>query len=171
MVSTLNNPTGTAVANAAIVPAGTNGAIATYASNDTELIVDINGYFAAPLQDGQIGLSLYPVTPCRAFDSRNNNGQPFRDMRVVDIVDSPCAPSVNAQAYVLNATVVPANGPMPYLSLWPDGQNMPLVSTLNAYDGMVTSNMAIVPTMNGSIDAYAAGLTHLILDISGYFAP
>lgn len=35
----------------------------------------------------------------------------------------------------------------------------------------VTSNMAIVPNMDGSIDAYAAGLTQLILDISGYFAP
>jgi len=28
-----------------------------------------------------------------------------------------------------------------------------------------------VPTNNGSIDAYAAGLTQLRLDISGYFAP
>ena len=44
----------------------------------------------------------------------------------------------------------------------------PSVSTLNAYDGFITSNMAIVPTDNGSIDAYAAGLTQLILDISGY---
>ena len=52
-----------------------------------------------------------------------------------------------------------------------DGQPQPMVSTLNAYDGFVTSNMAIVPTTNGSIDAYAAGLTQLILDISGYFAP
>ena len=33
--------------------------------------------------------------------------------------------------------------------------------------GLVTSNMAIVPTTNGSSDAYADGLTHLILDISG----
>jgi hypothetical protein len=31
--------------------------------------------------------------------------------------------------------------------------------------------MAIVPTTNGSIDAYADGLTQLILDISSYFAP
>jgi hypothetical protein len=31
--------------------------------------------------------------------------------------------------------------------------------------------MAIVPTTNGSIDAYAYALTQLILDISGYFAP
>jgi hypothetical protein len=54
--------------------------------------------------------------------------------------------------------------------LWPDGQQQPVVSTLNAYDGFITSNMAIVPTTNGSIDAYAAGLTQLILDISGYFA-
>ena len=46
-----------------------------------------------------------------------------------------------------------------------------MVSTLNALDGAVTSNMAIVPTSNGWIDAYAAGLTQLLLDISSYFAP
>ena len=45
------------------------------------------------------------------------------------------------------------------------------VSTLNADDGAVTSNMAIVPTNNGLVDAYANGTTNLILDISGYFAP
>jgi hypothetical protein len=31
--------------------------------------------------------------------------------------------------------------------------------------------MAIVPTANGSVAAYASGLTYLILDIFGYFAP
>ena len=48
---------------------------------------------------------------------------------------------------------------------------MPVVSTLNAYDGFTTSNLAIVPTTDGSINAYADGLTHLFLDISSYFAP
>lgn len=48
---------------------------------------------------------------------------------------------------------------------------MPIVSTLNAYDEYITSNLAIVPNQDGSIEAYAAGLTQLILDISGYFAP
>jgi len=66
--------------------------------------------------------------------------------------------------------VVPS-GSMPFLTLWPHGEDQPGVSTLNAQDGFVTSNMAIVPTNDGSIDAYAAGLTQLILDISGYFAP
>ena len=166
-VSTLNNPTATVVANAAIVPAGTGGGIATYAFNDTDLIVDINGYFSAPAQNG---LSLYPVTPCRVYDSRNNGGQPFHGERTVNVVGSPCAPSVNAQAYVLNATVVPS-GFLNYLTLWPDGETQPVVSTLNANDGLVTSNMAIVPNMDGSTDAYASDPTQLILDISGYFAP
>ena len=49
-VSTLNDssPTGGAVANAAIVPAGTSGAIQMVAGNITDVIIDINGYYAAP---------------------------------------------------------------------------------------------------------------------------
>jgi hypothetical protein len=167
VVSTLNDDTGTVVANAAIVPAGSENATAFYAhSNSTNLLVDIDGYFAAP---GTGGLSLYPVAPCRVLDTRQSGGQ-FIDEKTVNVVGSPCAPPANAAAYVFNATVVPP-GSMPYLTLWPDGEQQPVVSTLNAYDGFITSNMAIVPTNNGSIDAYAAGLTQLILDISGYFAP
>jgi hypothetical protein len=168
-VSTLNNPTATVVANAAIVPAGSDGGISVFAYDDTDMIADINGYFGPA---GQGGYSFYPAAPCRAYDSRNNNGQPFQGTKVVNIAGSPCAPPATARGYVFNATVVPDHGHrMGYLTLWPDGDNMPLVSTLNAYDGLVTSNMAIVPNDNGSIDAYADGLTHLILDISGYFAP
>jgi hypothetical protein len=88
----------------------------------------------------------------------------------MNVVDSACAPPSSAQAYIFNATVVPL-GQMSYLTLWADGQPRPGVSTLIAYDGSITSTMAIVPTTNGSIDAYAAGLTQLVLDISGYFAP
>ena len=168
VVSTLNDPTGTVVANAAIVPAGGSNGTAFYAhDNPTNLLVDVNGYFA-PVGTG--GYSLYPVAPCRVLDTRNNHGQPFQGPKTVTVEGSACAPPSSATAYVFNATVVPP-GQMPYLTLWPDGENQPTVSTLNAYDGFITSNMAIVPTNNGSIDAYAAGLTHLILDLSGYFAP
>ena len=58
-----------------------------------------------------------------------------------------------------------------FLTLRADGQSQPVTSTFNAIDGAITSNMAIVPTTNGSIDAYAKSLTQLILDIVGYFAP
>jgi DNA-binding beta-propeller fold protein YncE len=167
VVSTLNNPTGTTVANAAIVPAGTGGGITVYPSQDTDLVVDINGYFASP---GQGGLSYYPSYPCRVIDTRENNGRPFQGELTVNVVGSACAPPPNTQAFIFNATVVPP-GPLGYLTLWADGSGQPLVSTLNAADGSIASNMAIVPTANGSIDAYASALTQLILDLSGYFAP
>jgi hypothetical protein len=66
--------------------------------------------------------------------------------------------------------VVPS-GNLGYLTLWPDGGTRPTASTLNAPDGAITSNMAIVPTSNGKVDAYASGTTQLVLDISSYFAP
>jgi len=43
--STLNSFDGKIVANAALIPAGPSGAINVYATDATDLIVDINGYF------------------------------------------------------------------------------------------------------------------------------
>ncbi len=88
----------------------------------------------------------------------------------MNVTASACSVPSTAQAFVLNATVVPSSG-LGWLRLWPDGQPQPGTATLNAYDGAVTSNMAIAPTTNGSIDAYASNPTYLILDIFGYFAP
>jgi len=168
-VSTLNNPTATVVANAAIVPAAANGDVSVFTYNSTDVIIDVNGYFAPP---GTGGYSFYPAAPCRVLDTRGvGNGQPFSGTLSppVDVPASPCG-SPQAQGYVFNATVVPSPT-LGYLTLWPDTEMQPTVSTLNAYDGFVTSNMAIVPDVNGNIDAYAQGTTQLILDISGYFAP
>jgi len=169
VVSTLNNPTATEVANAAIVAAGTGGNIEVYAYDRTDLILDVAGYFATPSSGG---LSMYTLSPCRVIDTRDNHGQPFTHTLSppVNVVSSPCALPSAAKAYVLNATVVPT-GSLGYLTLWPNGELMPLASTLNASDHFITSNLAIVPTNDGIINAYADGLTHLILDISGYFAP
>ena len=166
LVSTLNSYNGGVVANAAIVPAGTSGQVSVYVSDASDVVMDINGYFAPP---GTGGLSLYTVPACRALDSRTGSGA-FKGVLVANIEGSTCAPPSTAQAYVLNATVVP-QVTLGYLTLWPDGGTQPLVSTLNSYDGAVTSNMAIVPTSNGSIDAYSTDSTNLILDISSFFAP
>jgi len=59
------------------------------------------------------------------------------------------------------------------LTLWPQTAAQPLVSTLNAVDGAVTSNMSAVPSggLNAGISAFTTNNTHLILDMSGYFAP
>jgi hypothetical protein len=86
------------------------------------------------------------------------------------VLSSSCNIPSTAKAYSLNVTAVP-HKTLGYLSTWPTGQSQPLVSTLNAYDADITSNMAIVPTNNGDIDAYSSGPGNLILDLSSYFAP
>ena len=54
----------------------------------------------------------------------------------------------------------------------PAGQAQPLVSTLNAFDGSVTSNAAILPAgTGGAIRAFVTNPADLILDLNGYFAP
>jgi hypothetical protein len=166
-VSTLNDPTGTNVANAALVPAGTQGEIATYVTDATDLLIDVDGYFGPA---GSGGLSFYALTPCRVIDTRSGGGQPFSGEKTISVQDSPCGPPASSEGYVFNATAIP-HGALSFLTLWPDGEPQPTVSTLNAKDGAITSNMAIVPNSNGKTDAWAQGSTQLILDISGYFAP
>jgi hypothetical protein len=165
-VSTLNASTGAITANAAIVPAGNSGDISVFVSDDSDVILDVNGFFADPAADG---LSLYATTPCRILDTRSVAGV-FKGVLDVAVKSSVCPPPTNAQADVLNATVVPT-GTLGYLSLYPSGEAQPPVSTLNAGDGAVTSNLAIVPTINGGITAFSSSSTQLIVDSSGYFAP
>jgi len=175
LASTLNAVTGTVVANAAILQAGTAGAFNAYATEQTQMIIDLNGYFAPPGAAG--ALAFYPLQPCRVFDTRNAVGAfggpaLVRDsVRDFAVPASSCNVPATAQAYVTNATVVPS-GVFGFLTMFPGGQAQPVVSTLNAIDGALTSNAAIVPAgTNGVIRVYTSDATHMLLDVSGYFAP
>ncbi len=68
VVSTMNSGDGRIKANAAIVPAGTNGAVSVFVTDTTNVILDIDGYFTAP---GSGTYQFYPLTPCRLVDTRN----------------------------------------------------------------------------------------------------
>ncbi|MFN0166340.1 MAG: SBBP repeat-containing protein [Bryobacteraceae bacterium] len=174
LVSTLNSFQGKIVANAALVPSGTNGAINAFVTNPTEVILDINGYFAPPSAGG---LSFYAATPCRVVDTRLANG-PFGGpileggtSRSFLISQSACGIPATAEAFSLNVTVVPTGG-LSYLTAWPSGFAQPLVSTLNSFDGSIVANAAIVPAgAFGGVNVFVTDRTHVILDINGYFAP
>ncbi len=105
LVSTLNATTGAVTANAAIVPAGTNGDISVFVTQASDLVIDVNGYFAPP---GAGGLSLHNLTPCRVLDTRNPAGSlPFNGAKDLNVAAASCGALATAQAYVVNATVVP----------------------------------------------------------------
>jgi len=175
--TTLNSPNGAVVGNAAIVTAGTSGAISLLASNKTDVVIDINGYFAPPTPQG---LAFYPVTPCRVADTRTGSGfsKGFGSPSLVGggtrnfaVQSSNCGIPSTAEAYSMRMTVV-APGPLGYLTTWPAGQPMPVVATLNALGGGVIGNQAIVPAgAKGAISVFVTNNTDLVIDINGYFGP
>ena len=176
LVSTLNSIDGRIKANAALVAAGTGGAVSVTATNPAELVLDISGYFVDAGADSA-ALAFYPVTQCRVADTRNSTGVlggpmlAANGVRTLPVPISSCGIPTSARAYSINATVVPS-GPLDYLTLWPAGQAQPLVSTLNAPTGAIVANAAIVQAgSDGAINAFAPSATHLVVDINGYFAP
>lgn len=166
IAAALNAPTGTVTANAAILPAGSGGSIDVFASNDSDLVIDINGYFAPPTTGG---LSFYGYQPCRALDTRLPAGTaPFSGGAIIN--DLVCGASSSAQVFVVNATVVPSAA-LGYITLWGPSAVLPLTSTLNASDGAITGNLAIVSTRYNGINVFASNPTQLIVDFFGFFAP
>ena len=172
-VSVLNSD-GRIKANAAIVPAGSNGAVSVFVTDPANVILDINGYFV-PASD-VTALAFYPLPPCRIVDTRNTTGPLGGPLisggsyRTFPLLMSSCGLPSNAQAYALNFTALPKTS-LGYLTVWPAGQSQPVVSTLNATTGEVTANAAIVPAGSaGDISVFASHDTGLIIDVNGYFA-
>jgi hypothetical protein len=177
---TLRSPDGQIVANSAIVASGA-GAINIFTSNDTDMLLDISGYFTDAIPGGE-NLVYYPLSPCRVIETRTayrpetgQFGPPSMaagSTRRFRFPQSPhCSIPPGASAYSMTLTVVPPQ-PLSYMTLWPAGAAQPNVSSINSFAGRVLANNTIVPAgADGSIDVFAAGQTDFIVDINGYFAP
>jgi len=170
-VSTLNSQNGQILANAAIVSAGTTGATDVYVSDASDVVIDVNGYFAAP----NSGFAFYPLTPCRVVDTRGPTGplggpiMSAGQTRTFQLPSGACNIPGSAQAYALNITALPTST-LTYLTAWPAGQAQPYTSTLNSLDGRIVANSAIVSAGNGT-DVYVSDQSNVAIDINGYFAP
>jgi hypothetical protein len=177
-VSSINSPQARVLANSTVIPAGTDGAIDILAYDNTDVVVDINGYFAP--DDGKTGLYYFPTNPCRVVDTTSaafgaSLGPPRladESSRTFPLRSSTCLiiPE-SVKAYAINMTALPNNSPMPFLTAWPTGAPRPNASQLNAFDGQIVSNAAIVPAGTaGSIDVFAYRQTDLVIELSGYFS-
>ncbi len=176
LASTLNSLDGRIKANAAIVPAGYQGGVSMYASNSTNVVVDVNGYFE-PVSGSTY--AFYPLPPCRVADTRHSTyppglGPPYlhggqgRDFPILDA--TTCNIPSSAVAYSLNFSVVP-HGPLGYLTVWPTGEIRPTVSTLSDIPAQIIANAAIVVAgTSGEVSVYPSNDTDVIIDINGYFA-
>ena len=164
--STLNSTDGKVKSNAAITAAGT-GKISAYASEDTDLILDVEGYF---VPTGTAGSSTYhPITACRAVTGGAVTATTVATFPLAGTSGCPSLPK-GATAYALNLTVTT---PINVLHAAAGGTTPGMATaTLNGYEPGATANAAFVMAGSdpgGSISVSASGSGSLIVDVEGYF--
>jgi hypothetical protein len=169
--SSLNAVRNTPVATMVIVPVGADGKVDLFngSPGTTDLIADVAGYFS-----GGSAANYVPVTPYRAFDTRQTAAAPPR-AAVTETVTRPDGVEngvENAQALVLNTTVAdPVEGGAGMTFGADDPQ--PAASSLNWVAGQVVSNLTM-PRADGSRRVKffndSDGSTDVVGDVLGYYS-
>lgn len=153
-----------------------DGAFNIYAVHNTDVVVDVTGYFAPPAPNG---LYFHPLpAPVRLLETRAGfsgcvtpGAALLLDTDTLLQARTPCTgiPSA-ARAIVGNATTVnPRLGS--YITLYPANVARPFVATSNFYQGQTVNGpftVGLAPT--GEFLLYTTVTTDLVVDVLGYYS-
>jgi len=120
--------------------------------------------------------SYVAVTPARLTDTRPNSGQTNAGKAIAAgatltvQVTGKGNVATGASAAVLNVTAVDPTA-AGFLTVFPSGTTMPVVSNLNFTPGAVVANLVTVPvSASGAVSIYnSAGSTNVVVDVDGYY--
>lgn len=141
------------------------GEVCIYSLARSDLIVDLAGWWSPGPN------RLQTITPVRADDSRLTNPAPLsaRTVRAVPLAGSFIP--ADATAALINLTVTEP-GSFGFLTAYPCGTEPPLASNLNFVPGESRAVSAIVGIgETGAICVYSNTSYHVVIDVSGYYAP
>ena len=121
-------------------------------------------------------LVFYTLDPCRVFDSRDD-GVPLVSGQPITIAAGTCGIPAEARALAANLTVVSptATGK---LNLYPGNYPPPPTAETSFKAGVTRATEVIVglssagpPTLAARAELDDSGTLHMVVDVSGYFAP
>jgi hypothetical protein len=172
LASNLNLPAGATRPNLVVVAVGANGQVSLFNNaGSLHLLADVVGYFAPDATGG-----LYTgITPKRVVDSRDGTGTAIgpwgaSETRELTVTGGLTTVPADATGVILNVT---ATGPSAstHLTVWPEGEDMPLASNLNVAPGSTVANLVMAkvgPT--GEVQLFNnSGSAHVIVDVVGYY--
>jgi hypothetical protein len=184
--SNVNMSPGLVVANRVMVPLGAGGQIQVYASNRTDVVIDLAGYYTAAGGSGaQFEAEPAPVRVCDTrpgnpshlsgsaaqCDGTNNGGETLSTGSVLTVnVAGAFNVPAGAAAVVLNVTGVSPSAASTYLTVYPGGSR-PTASDINLTKGAVVPNLVVAtvsPSGTVSIFNYA-GSTNVVVDVAGWY--
>ncbi len=155
-----------------------DGAFKIFVSSNTDLVVDVTGYYAPPSAGG---LYFHPLPkPIRLLETRQGltgcqvagtplQGATTRTQSGITTCDGVTIPT-GAQALVGNATTTNSAG-SGYLTLYPADAAQPFASSSNFAAGINrNAPFTVGLSLNGEFNIYTAQTTDLIIDVIGYFS-
>ncbi len=173
LASNLNFTTGQTVPNLVIVKLSPAGTIKIYNNAGyVHVILDVAGWF-----EPGAGTHFRGLTPGRILDTRTGTGGylgkvPPGSEVSLKITGAGGVPLTGVSAVALNVTVTQPTA-IGFLTLYPSGTPMPVVSNLNFKAGHTVPNAVIVKVgTDGYIRIFnSSGSTHVVVDVAGWFEP
>jgi hypothetical protein len=151
--SNLNVTAGRDVAASATVALG-NGELCVFTSVATDIVVDLQALH------GATGAAVISTDPTRITDTRTSHRLPAGESLPVQL-DSASA------AVIVNLTAVEPAG-RGFLTLYPCGSTVPIVSNVNVVAGAIVANRAVVSTGGSNqFCVFSSVDTDLVLDVEG----
>ena len=163
------------VPNGVIAPIGSGGKVCFYSMSETDLIVDVAGWFAG---DAFVG-----ITPSRLADTRTGTGVTLGRVGpdaplVIQVselnVSLPSGTAItvpsNITTAALNVTIVnPISAG--FVTVYPCDRPRPLASNVNYAVDQVVANGVIAPVSeSGTVCVYSPVLTDVVVDLAGWLA-
>ena len=177
VASNVNFLAGSVVANGVVAPVGPDGAICIYSNQQTDILVDVLGWFGG----GTAQPPFVGAVPQRLVDTRNAIGGPTGritpstpravPVRGVTLSVNGAAQAIpaDATAVALNVTIAEAGAPG-YATVWPCGAERPEASNVNFAKGGTVANGVVAPIgADGSVCVFTSVDAHLIVDVAGWF--
>ena len=147
--------------NGVVVPVDTTGQVCIASLVETDVVVDLAGWFSKGL-----GSATGRLVDTREGGGRVVPGAPLR----VKVLNQFGVPAVGAVGVALNVTAVNPSGPG-YLRVWPCGSPEPETSSVNFVSaGAVEPNGVVVPVdATGEICVGTLVSTDVVVDVAGWF--
>ena len=176
--SNVNWVVGQTTSNRAIVPLDATGHLSLYNfSGNTDVVVDVVGYFSDSTASSTAGALFTPVNPGRVVDTRNPGATPLgagesRAVQVGDVAGIPAVVNGSPTAAALNLTEATATANS-FLTVTPTAITPPAAtSDLNFGPGEVRANADLASlATTGKVSIFnLAGQTDAVVDAFGYFS-
>jgi cyclophilin family peptidyl-prolyl cis-trans isomerase len=175
--SNLNFISGSVVPNGVIAPIGSDGSVCLYTSAETDLVVDISGWFE--------GSAFTAATPKRISDTRDGTGiatgvpaqigpdlalqLTVTNIPIVDAAGSSTGVPSMISAVALNVTVVSPDS-AGFLTVYPCDILRPFTSNVNFKSGKIVANGVVAPiSIEGKVCFFSSAQTDLVVDLTGWF--